>query len=63
MKTDIFLASIRSIKSNILAENDNNIVKTFLYGLSSLRETQNTSIFTATMEFLISSNRFEEQLC
>ena len=58
----ILLASIRSIKSSILDQNDNNIVKTLLYGLSSLSETQNTSILNATMEFLISSNRFEEQL-
>ena len=58
----ILLASIRSNKSSVLDQNDNNIVKTLLYGLVSLRETQNTSILNATMEFLISSNRFEEQL-
>ena len=51
----ILLASIRSIKSSIL-------VKTLLYGLDRLSETQNTSILNATMDFLISSNRFEEQL-
>ena len=58
----IFLAGIHSIKSSILDQNDNNIVKTLLYGLDSLSETQNTSILNATMEFLISSNRFEKQL-
>ena len=58
----ILLASIRSIKSSILDQNDNNIIKTLLYGLGSLSETQNTSILNATMEFLVSSNRFEEQL-
>ena len=52
------LASIRSIKSSILDQNDNNIVKTLLYGLDSLSETQNTRILNATVEFLISSNRF-----
>ena len=59
---NILLSSIRSIKSSILDQNDDNIVKTLLYGLDSLSETQNTSILNATMEFLISSNRFEEQL-
>ena len=59
---DILLASIRSIKISILDQNDNNIIKTLLYGLGSLSETQNTSILNATMEFLVSSNRFEEQL-
>ena len=54
----ILLVSIGSIRSSILDENDNNIVKTFLYGLDSLSETQNTSILNATMEFLMSSNRF-----
>ena len=58
----ILLASIRSIKSSILDQNVNNIVKTFLYGLDSLSETQKTSIFNGTMEFLISFNRFVEQL-
>ena len=58
----ILLASIRSIKSSILDQNDNNIVKTLLYGLDILSETQNTRILNATKEFLISSNRFEEQL-
>ena len=59
---NILLASIRSIKSSILDQSDNNIVKTVLCGLGSLCKTQNTNILNATMEFLISTNRFEEQL-
>ena len=58
----ILFASICSIKSSILDQNDNNIVKTLLYGLDSLSEIQNTSILNATMKFLISSNHFEESL-
>ena len=58
----ILLASIRCVKIRILDQNDNNIVKTLLYELNSLSETQNTSILNVTMEFLVSSNRFEEQL-
>ena len=58
----ILLTSICSIKISIWDKNDNSIVKTILYGLDSLSETQNTSILNATMEFLVSSNRFEEQL-
>ena len=57
----IFLTSIRSIKSNILYQNDNNIVKTLLHGLDSVSKTQNTSILNATMEFLISFNCSEKQ--
>ena len=56
------LVSIRSVKSIVLDQIDNNIVKTLLYGLDSLSETQNTSILNDTMELLISCNRFEEQL-
>ena len=56
----ILFASIRSIKSSSLDQNDNNIVKTLFYGLDSLSEIQNTSILNATMKFLISSNHFEE---
>ena len=55
-------ASICSIKSIILDQDDNNIVKTILYELGSLSETQNRSILNALMEFLISLNRFEEHL-
>ena len=57
-----FLANIRSIKNSMLDQNDNNIVKTLLYGLDSISETEKTSILNATMEYLIPPNRFEEQL-
>ena len=40
----ILLATIHSNKSSILDQNDSNIVKTLLYGLDRLSETQNTSI-------------------
>ena len=36
----ILLASICSIKSSILGQNDSNIVKTLLYALGSLSETE-----------------------
>ena len=58
----ILLATIRGIKSSILDQNDNNIIKTLLYGHDILSETQNSSILDATMECLISSNRLEEQV-
>ena len=48
-------------KAVFLDQNDNNIVETLLYRLASLSETQNISL-NATIKFLISSNRFEEQL-
>ena len=50
----ILLAIIRSIKSSILNQNDNNIIKRLFYGLDNLSETKSTSILNATMEFLIS---------
>ena len=56
------LLVLRSIKSGYLDQNDNKIVITLLCGLDSLMEAQNTSILNATMEFLMSSNRFDEQL-
>ena len=46
----------------ILDQNDNNIVKTLPYGLDSFSETRDRSILNSTMEFVISSSRFEEQL-
>ena len=61
-KRHILLPSIRSIKGSILDQNDDNIVKTLLYGLDSLSKTQKTNILSPTMEFLISSNCFEEQM-
>ena len=42
---DTLLASICNIKSSILDQNDNNIVKTLLHGLDSLAETQNARHF------------------
>ena len=46
----ILLASIYSIKSSILNQNNNNIVKTLLYGFGSLSETQNTIILNAIVQ-------------
>ena len=47
----ILLGSIYSIKSSILNQNNNNIVKTLLYGFGSLSETQNTIILNATVQW------------
>ena len=55
-------ASNRIIIGSTLDQNDNNIVKTILYGLDSLSHTQTTSILNAMMEFFICYNRFEEHL-
>ena len=55
----IFLNNIRSIDKNVLSGSDSRISETFLFGLSSFNDTKNTSILNTTIDYVLSSKRFD----
>ena len=58
----IFFNKLRSIDANILSNDDSNISKVLLYGNHSFNDEKNTSILTASVEYIISTKRFDAHL-
>ena len=58
----IFFNKLRSIDANILSNDDSNISKVLLYGNHSFNDEKNTSILTASIEYIISTKRFDAPL-
>ena len=58
----IFFNKLRGIDSNILSNYDFNISKVLLYGNHSFNDEKNTSILTASIEYIISTKRFDAPL-
>ena len=58
----IFFSKLQSIDANILSKDDSNISKVLLYGNHSFNDEKNTSILTASIEYIISTKRFDAPL-
>ena len=58
----IFFKKLRSIDASILSNDDPNISKVLLYGNHSFNDEENTSILTASIEYIISTKRFDAPL-
>ena len=58
----IFLKSIRSIDENVLSGNGSRISETLSFGISSFNDTKNTSISNTTIDYILSTNRFDVPL-
>ena len=58
----IFFSKLRSIDANILSKDDSNISKVLLYGNHSFNDEKNTFILTASIEYIISTKRFDAPL-
>ena len=54
----IFFNKLQSIDANILSKGDSNISKMLLFGDHSFNDEKNTSILTASIEYIISTKRF-----
>ena len=54
--------SIRNIDNNILNLNDSRFSEVLLFGNSSFNNIKNTSILNSTIEYIVSSKRFEVPL-
>ena len=58
----ILINNIRNIDNNILNLNDSRFSEVLLFGNSSFNNTKNTSILNTTIEYIVSSKRFEVPL-
>ena len=58
----ILINNIRNINSSILNLNDFRFPEVPLFGNSSFKNTKNTSVLNITMEYIVSSKRFDVPL-
>ena len=57
-----FLNKLQRIDANILSKGDTNILTLLCYGDHSFNDEKNTSILTASIEYIISAKRFDTLL-
>ena len=58
----IFLNNLRSIDENVLSGSDSGISETVLFGIFSFNDTKNTSILNTTIDYILSTKRFDVPL-
>ena len=58
----IFLNNIRSIDENILSGSDSRVSETLLFGISFFNDAKNTSILNNTIDYILSTKRFDVPL-
>ena len=58
----ILINNIRNIDNNILNLNDSRFSKVLLFGNSSFNNSKNTFILNTTIEYIVSSKKFEVAL-
>ena len=56
------LNKLQSINENILSKDDSNISKVFLFGDHSFNDVRSTSVLTTSVEYIISTKRFDVPL-
>ena len=55
----IFFNNILSIGENFLSGSDSRISETLLFGISSFNDTKNTSFLNTTIDYILSTKRFD----
>ena len=58
----IIFNNIRSIDENVLSGTDPRISEALLFGISSFNDTKNTSILNTSIDYILSSKRFDVPL-
>ena len=58
----ILFSKLQSIDENILSKDDYNISKVLLFGEDSFNDVKNTSVSTASIEYILSTTRFDVPL-
>ena len=53
---------LQSIDKNIISKDDSNISKVLLFGYDSFNDVKNTSVLTASTEYILSTKRFDVTL-
>ena len=59
LETASVLNNIRSINENVLSGSDPKFSDTLLFGISSFNDTKNTSILNTTIDYILSTKRFD----
>ena len=62
MIRDIHLTTLNNIDSKILDSNDSYLTQSFLFGSTSFDSETNTLVLYATINYTLSTERFEESL-
>ena len=62
MKGLFFFNNIRSIDENALRGSDSRISETLLFGISSFKDTKDASILNTTIDYILSTKRFDVPL-
>ena len=57
---DVFLSTIGNINNNLLDLCEPVLIKTLLFGSNSFDTSANTNVLNATIEYVLSTKRFEE---
>ena len=55
-------SKLQSIDENILSKDDSNISEVLLFGENSFNDIKNTSVLTASIEYILSTKRFDVSL-
>ena len=55
----IFFSNIQSIDENVLSGSDPRISESLLFGISSSNDTKNTPILNTTIDYVLSTKRFD----
>ena len=58
----IFFNNIRRIDENVLSDSDPKTSDTLLFGITSFNDTKNTSILNTTIDYILSTKRFDVPL-
>ena len=56
------MSTIENIDNNLLDLSEPVLIKTLLFGSNSFDANANTNVFNATIEYVISTEKFEEPL-
>ena len=58
----IFMNKIRDIDSSLIDQNENSLCYTLLFGKENMNDSEKTHILNATIEYILSTERFNVPL-
>ena len=56
------MKKIRDIDSSLIDQNENSLCYTLLFGKENMNDSENTHILKATIEYILSADRFNVSL-
>ena len=62
MKDQFFSTIFEASHENVLSGSDSGISEMLLFGISSFNDTKNTSILNTTIDYILSTKRFDVRL-